>query len=278
MAALAASPSPSPIRFSLLGHKARCFDVRFQGNLLLSASEDGTCKLWDASTRRCLFTFVHNNKDTEVLRASFVGPSGSLVCTCGADGVAILWSKKEGASSSSWSFEQCGSMSHSEEQIYVSESVYNSSTGNVELLTAADDRLYLWDLSAGEAAPRRSWSFVGSTRERKRGDLAGGDGEEDEEGEGADKVAFGGPRNPEQKAYIFDAKPAPLSTHMIAIALSDGTVRVIDTRLESSGTELVIDLSTLVHATSVTWSSDEGYLLVSFGNGSISILDVAQDF
>ena len=53
--------SMDKIRHSFIGHQGRCFDVRYSlhGDQMLSASEDGTAKLWDINTRKCLFTFDH---------------------------------------------------------------------------------------------------------------------------------------------------------------------------------------------------------------------------
>jgi WD40 repeat protein len=79
------------IKYSLIGHKERCFDLKYSedsSNLLscnlsfllsdLSvslfsslASEDGTAKLWNIHERKVLHTLTHNNK-CEVLRSSFL--------------------------------------------------------------------------------------------------------------------------------------------------------------------------------------------------------------
>jgi WD40 repeat protein len=49
------------IKHSFIGHQGRCFDVRYscQGGLAMSASEDGSVKMWDVNSRKCLFTFDH---------------------------------------------------------------------------------------------------------------------------------------------------------------------------------------------------------------------------
>ena len=100
-----------------------------------------------------------------------------------------------------------------EEQIYVCEQCgpHDSSC----LLTASNDSLYVWDLAAPTAGAENACC------ERRSF--------------GAATAGFGGPRNPDNMAYIFDAKPCTQSqtagfSRTTAVALSDGTVRVVDMR------------------------------------------------
>ena len=72
---------------------------------------------------------------------------------------------------------------------------------------------------------------------------------------------FGGlQRNPEREAFVFDAKPCPNNVHnsVIALALSDGSIRLLDSRQRndsdaSTGALLTFSDSALSssHATSV---------------------------
>jgi len=298
---------------TFIGHKFRCFDVRFctvkaQGGagagkapptqLLLTASEDGTAKLWNVDTCKCVFTFQHS-KDCEVLRAAFLDDTGCKVITCGADGQAIIWVRKAAvanvatastgpARSNPYRFEQACSLDHGDAQIYACEAVprlpvtaaagaggpLSSSsvaaaaaaaaaatttvsaggsdaaapTSNTKyvgesgsnysaLLTAADDRVYLWDLSSTGSALPRIWVFRNAASASN--DLEGFesqvgkpvDGEDGDMEEGEDAAAsrtYGGERNKEDAAYIFDAKICPVDPSKVAVALSDGTVRILD--------------------------------------------------
>ena len=51
----------------LLGHKSRCFASEFAGHcddLLATASEDGTVRVWETSTRKCCHVLRHS-RDNE---------------------------------------------------------------------------------------------------------------------------------------------------------------------------------------------------------------------
>jgi WD40 repeat protein len=192
---------------SLIGHKDRVFDLRFNSinNLLISGSEDGTCKVWDFQKSRCCSTVTHN-VNAEVLRVSFIDNGG--LCTAGSDGNAILWSSD--SEFPSRKFKKMHVLEHgNESQIYVCEAKANNS----ELVTAADSMLVVWDLEKLQAANVLSFTKLQSS-----------DGDQ----------AFGGPRNPDNEVYVFDAKVNPVQHHIIAATLSDATVRMVDTRIAST--------------------------------------------
>ena len=65
---------------TLLGHKARCFDVRVNPSnhgQLLTSSEDGYARLWDMQ-KKSTIQALHHNKDAEVLRAAFLSPENTI--------------------------------------------------------------------------------------------------------------------------------------------------------------------------------------------------------
>ena len=71
---------------------------------------------------------------------------------------------------------------------------------------------------------------------------------------------FGGAsRNPDRKAYVFDAKPSPdPGSMLVAAALSDGTIRLVDLRCQDAVTcygALAAAGPSSVHATSGECSS-----------------------
>jgi WD40 repeat protein len=328
---------------SLIGHKFRCFDVRFcSNNLVLTASEDGTAKLWKLDTKKCLFTFQHN-KDCEVLRAIFLGSGGNKVVTCGADGKAIIWIRKVTSQANKWRYEQACTLDHGDTQIYACEAVPSSSstaapssvkTGSaaapistkeessmsepeyIGLLTAADDRIYFWDLSEGGSALPHTWTFRNAAS--GHGDLEDLElqvGVKGDDSGGSPSRTYGGERNKEDAAYIFDAKLCPTDPHKVAIALSDGTVRLVDisnienpsakrdttTALDVGGLILSLnrqakkaklgsdsdkklqeiqkeDKDTVVHATCVSWvpGTTGTSLVVALGDGGILLLDLHE--
>jgi WD40 repeat protein len=189
----------------LLGHKGRCFDVRIsaQGSHVLSGSEDGTSRLWNLTSKTSIHTLIHD-QTSEVLRAMFLSnPESSAlhnlpeIVTCGSDGKAIVWSGPSGLK-----YEKKYELLHNNEQIYVCE--YIPAFNQAQLLTAADDSIYLWDLAKPDM-PFFDSSFEATSNHN---------------------IAFGGPRNPDNKAFIFDCKFSPIqvSSSIFAVALSDGTL------------------------------------------------------
>jgi WD40 repeat protein len=241
------------LKSSFIGHKYRCFDVRFnsicttESARMLTASEDGTAKLWNVNSRKCLFTFNHN-QECEVLRVAFLDDIGNTVITCGADGKAIIWSKKNADVNDSGvsisvgvgnieetttkkkklpKYEQACCLDHGDTQIYACEPILATSNAENQnqsqnhyrgLLTAADDSLYFWDLTvnAGSLPYIRTFSKVTDKDE------------DDEERTSTRTRTYGGERNEEDAAYIFDAKLCPMNYNKVALALSDGTVRIVD--------------------------------------------------
>jgi len=282
------------LKSTLIGHKFRCFDVRLSNGankedplLLLTASEDGTAKLWDIEKHKCLFTFKHN-KDCEVLRVAFLSSNGSSVVTCGADGKAIVWGSREGTGlSGRRKYEQVCSLDHGDAQIYVCEisecarllpctpatsTAFDGVSGTESdkardctdntpprspgehtfLLTAADDRLYIWDLSRTATSLPRVWTF----RSAANGGMPSAPDAAAVEGEGDQEIvspptSYGGPRNVDNAAYIFDAKCSPKDPHKVAVALSDGTIRILNTHPGTKpnaavDTEAALDIRKLI--------------------------------
>lgn len=215
------TPSKALVKRTLLGHKGRSFDVRISrgGDGLVSASEDGTCKVWNLSNGKCSHTVVHN-KEAEVLRSNFLG--NHRICTSGSDGNAIIWRPSEDAAK----LEREHVLEHGEDsQIYVCE------TSDERLLVAADDFMVLWDLETLERA--QEFRFT---------DLA--------ENNSGSTTAFGGHRNPDNQVFVFDAKFNPSDRSVVSVALSDSTTRIVDTRLDhTANTVACVSLARLFEGT-----------------------------
>jgi WD40 repeat protein len=200
---------------TFLGHKGRSFDAKlnpFRSNEFLSCSEDGNCKIWNYQTKSCLSTLAHN-KEAEVLRACYISPT--MIASAGSDGKVCLWTEDQ-SNSSSFHHSQNGLLDHGEgSQIYVCEPD-RSSEGKV-LLTAAENELFLWDLETRTTMEK--WNYFYEK----------------------DSNCFGGlSRNPNGLNYVFDAKWHPSNHNLIGIALSDSTMRLVDTRQPNNTMEVNI--------------------------------------
>jgi WD40 repeat protein len=83
--------STGEVRHTLTGHDARIFSLDYSpdNKLLLSASGDGTAKLWDVATGK-LCGSVLDGETGEVDRAVF-SPDGKMFATGSYDGRIMLW-------------------------------------------------------------------------------------------------------------------------------------------------------------------------------------------
>lgn len=201
--------------------------------------------------------------ESEVLRVAFLDTHSTLITTCGADGKAILWKRyndeseicidsernndEETLSSSARQELQKGNdteglsnhrgkrrtrkeaiLPHGPTQIYACESLNISNSTSCPFMTAADSSVYLWDVNActegKQCSPSHIWT-VGANSSNSNSPVNTPDGEPVQ--------GFGGPRNPDNVVYIFDAKVNPTGANVIALALSDGSIRQIDIRSPS---------------------------------------------
>lgn len=86
------------------------------------------------------------------------------------------------------------------------------------MLTAAENYVDLWDIKDGvfQSIGKRTYEHYQST----------GYSTENNDGSAGSNSVFGGPRNPDMIAYVFDVKIAPpnstRSNDVAAVALSDG--------------------------------------------------------
>lgn len=237
---------------TLLGHKARCFDVRSNPSnhsQILTSSEDGYIRLWDMN-KKSTVKALHHNKDAEVLRAAFV--SESCIVSAGSDGVVKVWNNNDSLDSSASNngvadesssaravtsqsnFTHATSLDHggAEHQVYVCEPDKNvSTTSSRQLLTGVENKLLLWDLTTFDRI--HEWDYYDEREE-----------------------VFGGiQRNPNRHNYVFDAKWHPLDSNQAVVALSDCTLSMVDFRVpkvEHISINLQEDDMNLGHPTAVS--------------------------
>ncbi|KAJ8564112.1 hypothetical protein ON010_g7233 [Phytophthora cinnamomi] len=151
----------SPV-FRAWGHSARIWDVCFWERGLVTASEDGLCKLWDLDGK-CVAT-LQGHMGRHVWRAA-VHPSQKVIATGGGDGAAKLWditrqlmSTSDVPDSSDWSKtirvsfttsaiatkKKKGSQSHSVRNIVLSA----RNNGKTAFVASEHGEIFLLDLSS----------------------------------------------------------------------------------------------------------------------------------
>ena len=189
-----------------------------------------------------------------MLRAAYLNTKSTLITTCGADGQAIIWeisedrslmpedsynildvpSTESKISSSNISsnihrgkkrLKKQAMLSHEAAQIYACESLDSDSSTSTMFMTAADSSVYLWDINASLSAklsstPSHKWTV--------NSNFSNGLSPTNMT---SDETGFGGPRNPDNQIYIFDAKINPRNCNNVALALSDGNIQQIDIRI-----------------------------------------------
>ena len=84
-------------RLVLRGHRGNVLDVAFSpdGNHILSASEDGTARIWSAATGTLERTLRGHS---EAVDSAAYSEDGSRVVTAGADGTVRVWNLDDGRS------------------------------------------------------------------------------------------------------------------------------------------------------------------------------------
>ena len=207
--------------------------------------------------------------------------TSTLIATCGADGRAIIWKSSKCDSTgihSNASILKQASISkgdeiaegiansnneidnnrmkkeailpHGQAQIYACEGMDVNDGASCFFMTAADSSVYLWDVnscsdnksSSSSSTPAHVWTVDSNSSNNSSpvntpGDNQGGN-------------AYGGPRNPDNQVYIFDAKVNPAQGNVIGLALSDGNIRQIDIRTSIFATTNTINGSPTYMGTS----------------------------
>eukprot|EP00903_Cladosiphon_okamuranus_P016691 g15388.t1 len=244
----------------------------------VSASEDGTAKVWDLTNWSCVKSLEEHNKKHEVLRACWAPPgawnNSVSIATGSADGNVRLWGIPSGDRDFSSdggdetgagrykSLKVVGQLRHSDQakgldgQVYSCQFIADTAgaAGQAQasptgLLTASDNSVHLWDVETRTRVASRALSKVG-------------------------EHSIGGERNPEDMSFVFDAKPRPGSgSSVLAVALSDSTVRVGDVFREGGEQATVLRGSSNTHLTGLAWSADGTILGSCGGNGTVTLWD-----
>ena len=191
----------------LRGHMGRSFCARFGCSaaepdrvLLATASEDKTARIWDAATGECV-RILPGHKD-EVLRVTW-SPCGKLLVTGGAEGKAMVW-----RTTNDW--RRTCTLEHGDGAQVYGCLFHEPHRAPHRLLIASNDTVAEWDVHTAQKLG--SWQYGAIAQ---GGHVHGGD-----------------LRNPGGTVDVFDiaATDAVGGASLIAAALGDGTVRLMDRR------------------------------------------------
>jgi len=88
----------------ITGHAKKVNEVEFtpDGNFIVSASDDGTCKLWDVNTGALIRTFTGHSGAVFSMDLS---PNGKKLISCGADNTIRIWEVSTGAQKALYDYE-----------------------------------------------------------------------------------------------------------------------------------------------------------------------------
>jgi WD40 repeat protein len=141
----ASAPASWSSQLTMVGHKAMLNSAQFNsdGTLIVTASYDGTARVWDAQTGECLVTHVGHEGPVNAARFS---ARGFLLATAGSDGTARVWA--------TGTVETARLMLSGHEAAVRDVEFRPGETGRYQAVTAgADGVALLWDVS--------DWSMPG---------------------------------------------------------------------------------------------------------------------
>lgn len=277
-------------------HRERVFNLAFDASRnkwMASASEANEVKIWNvADTGIAPILSKTLSHKAEVLRVAWgqhqgkgaggadpKDPHSSWLATgSAAGGVRIYFVSSEQESdeeergnsrapaSASTTATLVTEFAHPEEgqQVYalqwVDDDIDERGNTNRLLLTAADDMVYFWDVETQSMTTKWSFEQLPPAQDKE---------------ESSSAVYGGTNRNPGGMCYVFDATVGRLypgqSSDVVCLALSDGSVRVLDRRAgEAVATVRGMNGS---HLTALCLSTEEGMLLACGGGGDVVAYD-----
>ena len=228
---------------------------------------------------------LENDKEFECLRVAWcplvndinnVGDGSEekyLLATAGADGVLRLFSASIKDGRLQW--QLVGSKDHYQllnetedrPQIYSlqfvphpSKLIGSNDTSDWLVMTSADDAIFFWDLQKPNKNSKEreiiSFSIMQFTQ--------------------VGHNEFGGPRNPNNSIYVFDAA---FSNQLVAVALSDGTCRVLNYQGQSNKQCVLTVPEEIVgsgggHLTAISWGANGTSLATCVACGKVILWNI----
>ena len=122
------------------GHTKGVHAIEFfpgTGHLLLSASMDGKCKIWDVYEDRNVRRTYHGH--SEAVRAINMSDNGEQFLSSAFDRVVRLWDVETGQAKASFTNRKMGY-----------DVKFRPTDNNIFLMAASDNKIYQWDVRSGE--------------------------------------------------------------------------------------------------------------------------------
>ena len=137
--AVCAQVAEPPALVLQAGHTSEINSVVYSadGQTFLTASDDHTCKLWDARTGRVVRVF---NGHTQAVDRALFSPDGQRIFSAGSDGKVLMWDVATGRVVRTY---------ETGEKIDGARSGSMALSPDGKLLVAAYDKTYCWDVATG---------------------------------------------------------------------------------------------------------------------------------
>jgi WD40 repeat protein/class 3 adenylate cyclase len=269
-----------PDELELLGHTGDVLDARWSpdGTRIVTAGEDGTARIWDATTGEPLLAFADH--EGAVYSAAW-SPSGERVVTTGTDGTARIWDADSGEELLVFS-GHVGDVWHADwspdgEYVVTAGAVSNSAliaSGTGQIVSGGV--ALIWDATTGET---HGWLQIGLERVRSQWSP-----------DGTKIVSAAGVGESYAPVWIWDAasgkRLVSFDKHedwtssadwspdggRVVSAGYDGTARVWDS---ATGEQLVVLVGHSAVVNDADWSPDGEYIASGDDAGEVKVWDAA---
>lgn len=257
----------SRIELTLYGHEGEVWSAVFSpdGSRIVTAGNDGTVKIWDASTGRVILTLKGSAYGTTWYAA--FSQDGKLLATAGADRIARIWDATSG--------EELRLLSGHREEVYHIEF---SRDGSRLATVSPDGTAKIWDAKTGQALLTLNqgddaiphWVVFSPDGSR----IAVANTQGSSEGWASIWDATTGQMLltlPRQNGYVNSVDFSPDGSHIVTTS-DDQTARIWDA---SNGKELLTFYGQTINLTNAAYSPDGRRIVTAIGNSQARVWDAA---